>query len=985
MKQPQIYTIAASAPFAETLARGLIERIGPDPLSLSSSIIYLPTQRAARNFGEAFARVLGGSALLPQLKPLGDTEDDEALLDLLADGLEIKPAISPLRRRLLLAQLVQRWDRTDGGGTLSFAQYVSLAESLAGIMDEVETQGCDLSGLKDLAPAELAEHWERVTRFLDVIRQQWPAILQAENALNPAERRVQRLQFLAARLQTSPPKGWVIAAGSTGSIPATAQLLKVIAHLPQGAVVLPGLDLDLDRPSWDSLDPGHPQFGLAHLLASIGCEREDVKDWFASPKNTDRENLLSQALRPAPTTNAWRKLAESRSSTIAAGLKGMGLCLCADPAHEALTIALALRQALETPGHRAALVTPDRNLARRVAAELTRWGIVIDDSAGRPLAHTAAGSFLCLLAEAADREFAPVPLLALLKHPFARRREDHANFRAYARQLDRWCLRGPRPDKGLQGIERAIDAARANPRNSAIAEPLAALSSWWKAIADILAPLEDLFAQDSIDISTACEELTKAAEDLAQDDRHQCLLWANDDGQMASALCAALKDDAKDLPPIEPKSFSPLLRNLAMAIPVRATFGRHPRLQILGPLEARLQRFDLTILGGLNEGTWPQSVGADPWFSRPMRRALKLEQPERRIGLSAHDFAMLAAGPHVLLTRARKVDGAPTTASRWLERLTQLIRGLGLEHMLAAEPNWTALALQVMDVDQAMRLPCPAPRPPVAARPKRLSVTEIETWLRDPYAIYAKHVLRLRPLEPLNAPVGPLERGTALHKAVELFIKMYQTDLPDNAAEQLLAIADQVFADAEIPKAVLGLWRPRFQGAAKGFVALERDRRAAIMRTYLEVSGAIKIGDFTLTGVADRIDLLKDGRAAIIDYKSGEPPTIKQVAELLSPQLPLEAAMLAQNGFGIGAVVAEELMYLSLANETSARQPRSIHAARELAQEALARLKRRIAWFNEADTAYRPRVRPFRADSVGDYDHLARVREWSPSGWSDER
>jgi ATP-dependent helicase/nuclease subunit B len=984
LKHPSVFTIAPSAPFAETLARGLIARAGDDPLALSSAVIYLPTRRAARGFGDAFARVMGGAALLPQFKPLGDSDEDELLFDAAAEGLEFKPAIAPLRRQLLLAQLVRRWDRADRGGALSFAQYAALADSLAKVMDEVETQGADLSNLKDLAPADLAEHWEGVTRFLDVIRTQWPDILQAEDALNPAERRVRGLKQLAARLDASPPQGWVIAAGSTGSIPATAELLRVIARLPQGAVVLPGLDKRLDETSWAGLDPGHPQFSMAQLLRTIGCERGDVEDWFAADTNLAREILLSETLRPAPTTDAWRALAEKGGGEIAAGLKDIALVETADPAQEALAIALALREALETPGRRAALVTPDRNLARRVAAEMTRWGIAIDDSAGRPLAHTAAGSFLCLLAEAADARFAPVALLALLKHPFARRGEDHASFRARARELDRWCLRGPRPDMGLAGIARAIESARIHPRNENIAEPLARLALWWSEITAILAPLETCFAQDAVDIGALCEVHVKAAEALACDDAQACLLWANTDGELAAQLCAALKDDSRDLPPIEPGSYAPLFRSLAMKVPVRTAFGRHPRLAILGPLEARLQRFDLTVLGGLNEGTWPKSASADPWFSRPMRRTLGLEQPERGIGLSAHDFAIQAAGPCVLLTRALKVEGAPTTASRWVQRLVQLTRGLKLETALASQPDWSQLAAQMMEVPLGTRIPRPAPKPPVKTRPRRLSVTEIETWLRDPYAIYARHVLGLKPLDALDEPIGPLERGIALHMAVERFIDRYRDGLPEDAVAQLVAIADRVFAEAGIPKAALALWRPRFQGAAKGFVAFERERRADIAVSHLEIRGQLEIADFTLTGVADRIDILKDGSAAILDYKSGAPPSNKQVTELLSPQLPLEAAMLAKDGFGIGARVAEDLIYLSLAGERQARNPSHIRDAKELAAEAVAQLARRIAWFKEPDTAYRPRVRPFRADIPGDYDHLARVKEWSPSGWGEE-
>jgi len=990
VKQPSVFTIAPSAPFAQTLARGLIARVGDDPLTLSSAIIYLPTRRAARSLADAFAQVKGGSILLPQFRPLGDAEEDDLLFDAADADLELLPVIDRHRRQFLLAQLIRRWDREGRGGMLSFAQCAALADSLAEVMDEVERHGADLGKLKEMLPGEMAEHWEGVTRFLDILSTSWPPVLKDEKRSTPEARRAQTLKSRAEQLKASPPDSWVIAAGSTGSRPATAELLRVIARLPQGAVVLPGLDQRLDSESWAELEdaPGHPQFGLHELLKTIGAERNDVKDWFAAPANTARETLLTEVLRPAPTTDAWRELVQSGTGKIREGLNGIALIQAADPAQEALSIALALRETLETPGRTAALVTPDRNLARRVAAEMARWNVSIDDSAGRPLAHASAGTFLCLLAEAAQAHFAPVPLLALLKHPFARGGQDAAVFRARARELDRWCLRGPRPDPGLAGIANAI-AKASGARRPPPAEGLAQLAAWWKDLAGLLGPLEEIFAERQVPLGALLEIHLAAAKALARDANSDCLLWTGSEGETASQLVAALAGAAENLDPIEPHAWPPLFRQLAMKTPVRKAFGRHPRLAILGPLEARLQRFDRIVLGGLNEGTWPQSAGADPWFSRPMRASLGLEQPERSIGLSAHDFAMLAAGPDVLLSRSLKADGAPTIASRWLQRLEQLTRGLGLADALTPAQDYAKLAARLLDIPQGQRLARPAPTPPVATRPRRLSVTEIETWLRDPYAIYAKHVLGLRPLDALDEPIGPLERGTALHKALELFIDKYQGGLPDDAERQLTAIADQVFADAGIPKAALALWRPRFAGAARGFIAVERERRGAIAQTFLETHGMRKFpapgGDFTLSGQADRIDILKDGSAAIVDYKTGAIPSGPQVQELLAPQLPLEGAILSEGGFGgIGKKIAEELIYLSLANEEKAGKPVYIRDAAALAQRAAEKLAQRIAWFDQPQTPYLSRVRPYRADIAGDYDHLARVREWSPSGWAQE-
>ena len=990
MTAPRLFTIAPGANFAQDLAKGLVARVGSGPLDLSRCIVYLPTRRAARTFGDAFAHVLGGAALLPQFRALGDSEEEDLAFDAASEGVELPPAIAPIRRQLLLAALIRRWDQKARGGSLNFIQAAGLADSLASLMDESERQGADLGALKDLAPAALAEHWQDVTRFLEIIHESWPALLAEEGKMNPAARRNAALAMITERLTKNPQAGIVIAAGSTGSIPATARLLAAIAGLSNGAVVLPGLDRTLDEQSWDALEPGHPQFGMKQLLEQLGGARADVADWDGGDGHAARVTLLRETLRPAPTTDAWRAIADRGPGDIAAGLAGLSLIAANDPAEEALVIALALLHTLETEKRTAALVTPDRNLARRVAAELKRWDITIDDSAGRPLAHSSAGAFLSLIAEAAEAQFAPVPLLALLKHPLATLGGEPAPFRAMARLLDKYVLRGPRPDPGLDGIQKAIAAARANKRNPV--EPLAALAAWWAGISALLAPLETQFSKEQAPLADLVKVHLAAAENLSCATPQSCPLWRGADGEAAADLFNSLNEAAMQplsagaaLPEIEPHSYPAFLRKLAMQVPVRPAFGRDRAIAILGPLEARLQRFDLTILGGLNEGSWPAALPADPWFSRPMRDRLGLEQPERRIGLMVHDFASLAAGPEVLLTRALKVDGTPTIASRWLQRLTQLTDGLGLKERLAPITDYLALARSLSQAAPGPRLARPAPRPPVAARPRRLSVTEIETWLRDPYAIYARHVLKLRKLDALDEDAGPMERGTALHRALEDFMRDYPQALPEDAVLQLLSRADRAFADLAVPKAALAIWRPRFLSAAQWFIAFEKARRPGIAKSHLEIRGSRKFGDFELTGVADRIDILKSGGAAILDYKTGRPPSAAQIRELLTPQLLLEAAILADGGFAAaGKQVAEELLYLRLSGGADGNHEHPVENAAELTAKAVEKLTGLIALFEQEATPYHPRLRPFSVKGEGDYDHLARVREWSPSGWSEE-
>ncbi|MGC9954670.1 MAG: double-strand break repair protein AddB [Rhizomicrobium sp.] len=973
-----VFTIPAGAPFSTILAQGLLRRFGTDgPFALADLTIYLPTRRAARGIAEIFAREAGGAALLPDFRPLGDVDEDELLLDPIANALELKPAIAPLRRRLLLAALIRRWSLARDYGRLSFGQAAGLAKSLTAVMDEIERQGADLEKLEDLAPLALAEHWAEVKEFLSLIRTEWPALLKAEGCVNPEARRNEALRALAKRLTTNPPDRPVVAAGSTGSIPATAELLGVIARLPQGAVVLPGLDRDLDEDSWQRLDPGHPQFTLKQLLERIGVEREDVADWVPSVGLPQRERILREVLRPAPTTDAWRALADSDGCELAAGLDGLTLLEAADPAEEASVIALLLREALETPAHTAALVTRDRALARRVTAELGRWDIAIDDSAGRPLAQTEVGAFLCLIAETVDSGFAPVPLLALLKHPLSTMSEDAAVFRARARELD-LVLRGPRPDSGLAGIAAAIAHAC-----DEAGEPL---KTWFAQVAQTLAPFADALARPEVAIRDALAAHITAAERLAPNQN----LWRGSAGTVAHQFVQEFSEAAADLPPIETRSYAVLFRALTEEPSVRPPFGRHPRLAILGPLEARLQHFDLIVLGGLNEGSWPASTADDPWFSRPMRHTLGLEQPERAIGLSAHDFATLAAGPRVVLTRALKAEGAPTVASRWLQRLVQLTRGLKIEAALASRTPYRLIAAALSDPGAPERIKPPAPRPPVSARPRKLSFTEIETWVRDPYAIYAKRILKLRPLDPLDAEIGPLERGSALHRALELFVRRFPRELPPEAAVQLVAIADDVFDELGTPKATLAIWRPRFLRAAIWFVDLERKRRGAIAESFVEITGehAFKgpAGDFTLYGRADRIDRLKAGGGVILDYKTGVPPTDPQVLRHLAPQLPLEGAVLMAGGFKeIGPLDPAELIYLRITGGAEPGEFKPVKTdAKEIARQAADRLAGRIAAFDDENKAYESRVGPLFAKREGDYDHLARVREWSASGWRGE-
>jgi ATP-dependent helicase/nuclease subunit B len=973
---PSVFTIPPGVPFARSLAKGVLAEQRSDPLQLADALILVPTRRAVRALKESFAAALGGSGLLPRIEALGDVDEGDVPYDPVRDVAQ-RPTISSVRRLLLLARLVRQW----GQGRSSpapFAQALIHAKELARFLDETITHGVDFKELENLAPELYAAHWNDVIEFLRIVGENWPTVLEDEGAIEPVAARDANLRALAATLAAHPPTSPVIAAGSTGSIPATAELLKTIAQLPHGKVVLPGLDADLDETSWDALEAGHAQFGLKQLLQHLGVAREDVQLWPHAPETDagrrSRVHFLAEALRPPPTTDAWRNLIEHSSSEFANALDNFALIEAANPREEALVVAIALREMLEENGQTAALVTPDRSLARRVASELARWNVAIDDSAGQPLSKTPPGAFLALLARAAAENFAPVALLALLKHPLAAAGEERADFLRHVRALESSALRGLKPDPGCEGIARRLEAREKTPDW---------LKGWFAKLTRVLEPLGKA-ARECTNVAELARAHVEVAEALAatKTEKGAARLWRGAAGEAAASLIDELMREGTDIEPGDFGQYSELFASLADMRAVRPTYNRHPRLAILGPLEARLLDFDLVVLSGLNEGGWPAEAATDPWLSRPMRAQLGLEPPERRTGLAAHDFSSLAAAKNVLLTRSLKENGTPTIPSRWLLRIKQLAKGLGLDEKLAARDTLLDWARALDAGKREPRCVRPAPRPPVDARPRELPITQIETWLRDPYAIYARYVLRLKPLDPIEAEPGPPERGTAVHRALEQFLKAYPDTLPPDAMDELVRMGDEAFAAAGASAAVLALWRPRYIRAAQWFLKYEAARRRQIAHSVVEVQGAIQIPaepPFKLKGRADRIDIFRDGSAAIIDYKTGRAPTTAQIDKLLSPQLPLEAAMLLERGFGeLSVEKIHELVHVRLAGGVPAGEECIAGVdAQAKALEAYEKLTRRVARYDNAAQPYVSRAMPFRMTDESDYDHLSRMQEWT--------
>ena len=976
---PAVYTIPPHRAFADALAAGLIAEHGSDPLRLARGVILLPNARATRAITDAFVRRAGGGLLLPRMVPVGDPELDERLGSLFdpagAHLASIPPAVEPLTRLMLLTRLVGE-ARTAEGDPVGTAEAARLAADLARTIDQLHIEEVAPLRLADAVPAELSEHWQRSIGLLRTMLDAWTRELAAMGKIDLADRRNLLLERVARGWREAPPPGFVVAAGITTTAPAVARLLRNVSRLERGMVVLPGLDCEMAAEEWDELGPHerdsddvapkraietHPQFQLKQLLDRMDVARGEVRRWRwggGRMAPAARTRAIANAMAPAPYTGKWHDL-----PVAARRLTGVRAAEFANPAEEAQAIAVAMREAIETPGRTAALVTPDRALARRVVAHLGRWGIQADDSAGRPLSSMAPGTLLIGLAEAVAASFAPVPLLALLKHPLVRTGDARLAWLEGARRLDR-ALRGPRPPTGLAGLTRYL--AEGQGRDRAVR---AAAQDWWSEAASLLARMENGSSDVLADRIATLREVASA---LCGD-----ALWAGPDGRAAADLIAGLEEAAPRGPQrIAAADLALLLRQLMDDIAVRPPQGGHPRLFVWGLIEARLQHADLMILSGLNEGTWPTAPAPDPWLAPAIRATLGLPGLERRIGLAAHDFASALGAGQVLVTRARRDARAPAIASRFWLRLEAMTGGLARAPLL---PRLARALDRPAEFRPATR---PAPSPPVDDRPRRIAVTSLDRLKADPFAFYAAQMLRLSSLDMVDADPSPAWRGSAVHAVFEAWMKEDDCD-----PEKLRARAVRMLDDIAAHPVLRAMWTPRLLEAID-FTAATVASNLAEGRSPIaaEIAGKAAIGAIRLEGKVDRIDAHGSGGLAIVDYKTGKPPGRAQVAAGYALQLGLLGLIVEAGGFDGVAGVPNEFEYWSLARDTKGglgfvATPVGLNkagegiAAEDFTAHARAHLDAAVARWLTGSDAFTAKLHPEFAP-YGDYDQLMRLDEW---------
>jgi ATP-dependent helicase/nuclease subunit B len=1004
-----VFTIPPGTPFLETLVKACLDGslgfdMGADANDLSAATIYVPTRRAARALTHAFTEALRPHALLlPRVVPLGDPADleENALLgDDFADfDSAIPPAIPLIDRQLALSRLVEGW-RSSGdlaalsaagdGFTLggSFGDSFALAGELGRLIDEFALEGIDWGAIDALAPLEFDDYWRLTRDFLAIAGQAWPAYLAERGLLDPAERLNRQLHAAAARMRAAPPVGPVIAAGSTGSVPATAALLATIARLPLGAVVLPGLDTEMDEQAWqlvaegaapEPAQPGHPQAMLKTLLHRMDIGRANVG--VLSAAGAGRARIVHASMRAADATEAWPTMRAAFEAELPAALEDVSVVEARDEREEALAIAVALRGALEQPGKTAALITPDRALAARVVSELKRWGLSVDDSAGQPLALLPAGHRARLMLKAAAPDARPVDFLALLHalphDPGALEAVELAGLQNHdiADGPDGWS-------RALEGAEQRRDTHYApKPLKRVTCEALQAARALVSGLRSALEPLV-----------------------VEADARRPIGAWARDHSEVAARLSQALPDDMPDTsalnrlldqlvmastqPLVCAADYAAVFEQMCSSAAVVSGTGSQGRIKIFGLLEARLIPAHVVVLGGLNERTWPSDARTDPFLNRAMRAQLGLSSPERRIGQSAHDFSQALGTQKVLLTRAATVEGTPMVASRFLRRLDTFI-GADAAKAMRARANWLVEAAHALDESPLLKAaPRPAPKPSREVQPPSLSITEIATLYRDPYAIYARHVLDLAPLPPLDAEPDARDKGTIIHEALAVFITEASANWPADPLARLLEIGAAVFQPLMARERTAAFWWPVFTRMAESFVIDEQERRAGTLRSVVETRATLPLtlGDgtvFTLRGKPDRIDVLADGGLAIIDYKTGAAPSGPQVFFNLEPQLTLAAAMALKGAFaGVDAREIKEISYARVGADyerkavSFARTPGKDQDMNEIALGHLSSLVTTLDRLRSGTDAFTARRMPRMAKDTGDYDHLARTSEW---------
>ena len=1008
MASSNIFSIASTTPFLPCLAESILNgdllpnwpRKGA--FWLSDITIYVPTKRARLGLIDEFLRLNDGSQLLPNIFTLGEGDDAENAFFTDPD-VDSHQVTSKTYRTAFLSRLVAAWAHKTQAGFSSpptLVEILAMAQSLGALIDDFNTEEVSAKALDHLVPEDLAENWQQTLQFLKIAFEAWPAHLADIGHIDASKLRQERFDLASNTLHLRYGNRPVIAAGSTGSVPATARFLKAISQLPNGAIVLPGFDTSMSTNDHANLiDPAsqshaHPQYGMAHLLRTLNAQVQTIVGLGDDTQPIRRALVDKALLRPEDTAN-WHEYRRSlENDQLHDALQNLSVFAAPNADIEARAIAIAARQAIHH-GKSVGVISPDRDLARRVRAELERFAIRIDDSAGMPLHQSPAGRWLRQILVAVQSNFAPVDLMSLLANRHVTLGLGRADVSRMRELLDISIMRGVRNSNGLQGYKSELLELKESEARQAVVlkdEEIDELVELLERLEQALAPLvAAMGGKASISRIAAC--IPSLVPSVYTSDEARLNQF-----QGAAELVAWSTELAADAEVVEHESGQDLMSALTLlmqSVTVRPSETTRQDAQIWGRIEARLLQPDMMILAGLNEGVWPEIVEPGPWLSRGMKLALSLDPPERKVGLAAHDFLMAMGAKEVLVTYAKRRGTSPADPSRFLQRFEALV-GEDCSKALYDRAQNLRYFAQVLDTPTASaRAERPAPKPPADIRPRRLSITEIETLIRDPYAIYAKHVLGLRKLRELGAPPDAAERGNLIHNVVAKFVEEGHDFVSGDAHATLMQLADseyQRMADAEDKKQI---WLKRFGLIAQRFLEFERARQNDVSSRHAEKRGKTKIAiahdEVEIFGYADRIDVMRDGELEIIDFKTGGVPLPKEMQQFLSPQLPMEAIIAASGGFDdVDRAQAKNLRYIKMAHGPDAFEVKDFSKGKRPLIDVIDDYQRYFSAFAEMmllseQHAMVSQLTPKEAQQFpGDYDHLARMKEWMVDLGEDE-
>lgn len=1047
--QPKIFSISPMASFVETLAKSIVEgrliKGWPNQTSaysLSAATIYMPTKRSAEKLAVALkAQTNYKSLLLPKIITIGEITDNENIFDVECSVEKLNARkgdlaeISPLKRRLILTKLIISWsqkiqDSLDSNiidvetplflhsstfnetSAFSVARTISdglaLADSLGHLIDTLAIYKKTWQDVHSLLPQDLSDdYWSLSKDFLQIAAEAWPAYCHQEGVMDAVEHRDSIILEEAERLLKEMPQRPIIIAGSTGSMPSTAKLISAISKLPNGAVVLPGIDQYLDNESCLALDnaksqnanASHPQSVLSKLIRQIGVDRQTIVELADLSKSLKfREIFLSECMRPYETAHLWSGIDERiKKFEISEGIQGVSLIESENEHEESIAISLMLRMSLETPGKTAALITPDRSIAKRVNLELLRWGILTDDSAGTPLHRSPLGTLVGLLLNAICGRFSPVTLLSLLKHDEVHLGLTKDELQKGISAIDLGLSRILLKSNDIDGIYEAFERLSKIENGNLGPNPIRRLTKddWncadiiLKKIISIYKPFQDMKNSEVVDFFNKIDPTLKRI--LSSPDDPGGIRNISGSLEISELFTSIQSSTELELDaPIE--SYVTFFDQLMAGYTVPSHSASHPRIKILGLLEARLLRFDLVILGGLDEGIWPPETRSDPFLNRPWREELGLPTPERRIGQTAHDLISALGAETVIITRSLKRAGSPMIASRFIQRMIAVAGKEAFNDIVKRGEIILGLARKIDEAPIAKSELRPKPIPPPHLLPRKLSVTEIELLRRDPYSIYAKHVLKLDHLEKIGYQFGSSERGNIYHLILARFAERWPLKLPDDALNKFLSLSEEILSSYHIKLNLEPFWSARLQETGKWYLHWEELRRGILTEPLaLERRGALTItlprgGEFTISGQVDRIEFLENGEFNIVDYKTGRIPSQLQVKVGFSPQLTLEAAMLKRNAFaGLFGVKARNLIYVKIGSKGGGDEKpiRDINVPVDCDELVERHFSEFIKLADDHWNGSRPfysRPHPQFTTDFGKYDHLARFREWSLIG-----